>query len=195
MKHQNDNSKKEVIKKAAKNLFFQFGLSKTSMDDIARQSHLAKPTLYYYYASKDAIFHEVVVEEALRFMNTVERKLPEDLPADEKLEKFFRTIYQDLKMYLKEISKLPESMYQNYPHGAPIVEKINELFKEKLRPLLQTGKKQNLFYYKNEEATLNALVFMTDFLNLQWMRRIPDSQRDAIVDSVIHTILFGIKRR
>jgi len=53
-----DLEKKQKITEAAKELFFRFGFSKTSMDDIAVQSGMAKPTLYYYYDNKEAIFKQ-----------------------------------------------------------------------------------------------------------------------------------------
>jgi AcrR family transcriptional regulator len=195
MKNHNNHTRKEVIKVAARNLFFQFGLAKTSMDDIAAQSNLAKPSLYYYYPKKEAIFQEIVIEEVEKFINKVEKNLPQDLPADEKIACFFRMIYQDLKLYLKEIKKIPSNLYQNYPHGKPMVDKINDVFLEKLIPLIKIGQAQGVLDFEDETSTLNALVFMTDFLNLDWMLRIPEKKRDEIVEAVIRIILNGLRRR
>jgi AcrR family transcriptional regulator len=195
MRNHNDHDRKEVIKVAARNLFFQFGLAKTSMDDIAAQSNLAKPSLYYYYPRKEAIFEEIVIEEVEKFINKVEKKLPQDLPADETIACFFRMIYQDLKLYLKEIKNLPSNLYKNYPHGKPMVDKINDVFLEKLVPLIKIGQAQGVLDYDNETSTLDALVFMTDFLNLDWMVRIPEKKRDEIVEAVIRIILNGLRRR
>ena len=195
MKNHNDHDRKEIIKEAARNLFFQFGLAKTSMDDIAAQSNLAKPSLYYYYPKKEAIFQEIVIEEVEKFIDKVEKKLPQDLPADEKIACFFRMVYQDLKLYLKEIKNLPNSLYKNYPHGKPMVDKINDVFLEKLIPLIKMGQAQGVLDFEDETSTLDALVFMTDFLNLDWMMRIPEKKRDEIVEAVIRIILNGLRRR
>jgi AcrR family transcriptional regulator len=195
MRNHNDHDRKEVIKVAARNLFFQFGLAKTSMDDIAAQSNLAKPSLYYYYPKKEAIFQEIVIEEVEKFIDKVEKKLPQDLPADEKIACFFRMVYQDLKLYLKEIKNLPNSLYKNYPHGKPMVDKINDVFLEKLIPLIKIGQAQDVLDFEDETSTLEALVFMTDFLNLDWMMRIPEKKRDEIVEAVIRIILNGLRRR
>jgi len=195
MKNHNDHDRKEIIKEAARNLFFQFGLAKTSMDDIAAQSNLAKPSLYYYYPKKEAIFREIVIEEVEKFIDKVEKKLPQDLPADEKIACFFRMVYQDLKLYLKEIKNLPNTLYKNYPHGKPMVDKINDVFLEKLIPLIKMGQAQGVLDFEDETSTLDALVFMTDFLNLDWMMRIPEKKRDEIVEAVIRIILNGLRRR
>jgi AcrR family transcriptional regulator len=194
MAQNNDNQKKELIKSAAKDLFFRFGYSKTSMEDIAQQSKLAKPTLYYYYTNKHEIFNEVVIDEATHFMDKVEANLPPDLPADKKMAMFFQLIYKGLKKYATEMKKVPDLMCDHSPHGKPIVEAINKSFAEKLHPLLLAGKKEGLFNFKDETITTASLVFMTDFLNLDWMLRHPEKIRDQVVERMIEIILNGLKR-
>ncbi len=191
----NEPDKKALIKEAAKKLFYRLGFAKTSMDDIARQCGLAKPTLYYYYPNKEAIFNEIVIDEARQFMDRVEAKLPPDLPADEKIARFFRTIYQDLNRYFKEIEAVPDVLCEYYPQGRPVVEKINELFYQKLRPLLRAGKKEGILRYQDEEMTTSSIVTMTRFLNFAWMRRVDKAKRDRIIETVIEIILNGIRRR
>ncbi len=191
----NEPDKKALIKEAAKKLFYRLGFAKTSMDDIARQCGLAKPTLYYYYPNKEAIFNEIVIDEARQFMDQVEAKLPPDLPADEKIARFFRTIYQDLNRYFKEIEAVPDVLCEYYPQGRPVVEKINELFYQKLRPLLRAGKKEGILRYQDEEMTTSSIVTMTRFLNFAWMRRVDKAKRDRIIETVIEIILNGIRRR
>jgi AcrR family transcriptional regulator len=190
-----DIQKKEIIKAAARDLFFRFGFNKTSMEDIAHQSKLAKPSLYYYYPSKESIFNEIVIEEATLFMDKVERKIPQELPANEKIAYFFRTVYKDLNVYAKKMAETPEIIYEYSPHGRPIVNKINELFLEKLLPLLEAGQHEKILVNKDREVIANTLVLMTDFLNLEWISRYPEGIRDQIVETMIDIILNGLKRR
>lgn len=191
----NDSQKKLLIKSAAQDLFFRFGFSKTSMDDIARQSRLAKPTLYYYYKSKQEIFNEVVIDEATRFMDTVEKNLPSDVKADEKIRLFFQLIYKGLKKYASEMAKVPDLMYDSSPHGKPIVDAINKSFAEKICPLLLAGKAEGLFNFEDVNVTVSTLVFMTDFLNLEWIRAHSEKNRDRIVKRMIDIVLNGLRRR
>lgn len=190
-----DIQKKQIIKSAAKDLFFRFGFSKTCMEDIARQSGLAKPTLYYYYTNKQEIFKEVVIDEATRFMDTVEKNLPPDLPADEKIALFFQLTYKGLKQYASEMARVPDLMYDSSPHGKPIVEAINKSFAEKLCPLLLAGKQNGLFDFIDVDVTVSTLVFMTDFLNLEWMRLHPEKIRDQVVERMIDIVLNGLRRK
>ena len=190
-----DNEKQMEIKQAARSLFFRLGFSKTSMDDIAALCHLAKPTLYYYYPNKESIFNEIVVEEARKFMDRMEQKLDNNLPPDKKLAAFFRQTYQDLEEYARETADLPDRLFAQYPHGKPIVTEINRLFADKLHPILRLGKEQSLFAIRDVDATLRALIEMTDFLNLDWMRNEPKESRDVVINEMIHIILNGLTRR
>lgn len=44
-------------------LFSRFGFRKTSMDEIARKARKAKGSLYYYFASKEELFTEILKKE------------------------------------------------------------------------------------------------------------------------------------
>jgi TetR/AcrR family transcriptional regulator len=55
--------KKELILRAAKSVFGKLGYSKATLDDIAHAIGLKKPSLYYYYESKEVLFIEAFSEE------------------------------------------------------------------------------------------------------------------------------------
>ncbi len=190
-----EQDKKSIILHSARELFFRFGFNKTSMDDIAVQSSLAKPTLYYYYTNKEAIFNEIVIDEAKRFMDSVEKKIPHDIPADEQLMLFFRKTFSGLKEYAAKMIDVPDCLYNHSPHGRPIVEKINQLFFEKLQPLLKAGMEEGIFAFDDEQATLSSLVLMTDFLNLDWIHRTPKKKANQVVEGMITILLNGLRRR
>ncbi len=69
------DDKRERIKAAAAECLGRFGYEKTTMEDIAGLVGLNKTSLYYYYKNKEAIFTEVVVEEARQFISTLQGKI------------------------------------------------------------------------------------------------------------------------
>lgn len=93
--------KDELIKTsiidAAKDLFQQFGLSKTTMEDIARSIGKAKSSLYYYFATKEDIFEAVVLKEKQNIFSEVEGAIKQAQTAEEKLKAFALTIHSELK--------------------------------------------------------------------------------------------------
>ena len=54
--------KRETILEAAQALFLKHGLRGTSMEAIARQAGIAKPTLYAYFPEKGAIFAALLAQ-------------------------------------------------------------------------------------------------------------------------------------
>jgi AcrR family transcriptional regulator len=54
------NPRREAILAAAQRLFLQYGHRRTSMDLLAAEAQVAKPTLYAHFADKDAVFRAVV---------------------------------------------------------------------------------------------------------------------------------------
>lgn len=52
--------KREAILEAATRLFARYGYRRTSMDLLAAEAQVAKPTLYAYFDDKDAVFRAVV---------------------------------------------------------------------------------------------------------------------------------------
>ncbi len=66
--------KRQQILNAASDCLARFGYEKTTMDDIARRIGLNKTSLYYYYRNKEAIFIEVIVQEARSFLDALQAK-------------------------------------------------------------------------------------------------------------------------
>ena len=76
------------IMDSAKKLFQQYGLHKTTMEDIARAAGKGKSTLYYYLKSKDEIFDKVVLEEMGDLFDSVKDKVDQEENVHDKLKTF-----------------------------------------------------------------------------------------------------------
>ena len=69
------DDKRERIRAAAAECLARFGYEKTTMEDIAGLVGLNKASLYYYYKNKEAIFTEVVIQEARQFINALQARI------------------------------------------------------------------------------------------------------------------------
>ena len=68
--------KAEILLQAQK-LFQQFGLKKTTMDEIAAACGKAKSTLYHYFKSKEEVFDAVIHMEIINLRKYVKNKVEE----------------------------------------------------------------------------------------------------------------------
>lgn len=61
------------------------GMRRTTMDDIAQAAGLSRPTLYEYFANKDAIYTATVDRELTRFIGQLEQYGAEATTTEERL--------------------------------------------------------------------------------------------------------------
>lgn len=83
-----DELVKADIINAAEKLFQQFGLRKTTMEDIAKALGKGKSTLYYYYTNKEEIFDAVVMKEMWEVFDVTKNAVEHSVTAAQKLKAF-----------------------------------------------------------------------------------------------------------
>ena len=60
---------------SARDLFVDFGLRKTSMDDVAKRSRIGRATLYRRFGDKDELFQAVIIREVQADLAKIEIKV------------------------------------------------------------------------------------------------------------------------
>ena len=65
-------------------LFLEFGLRKTTMEDVAKRANMGRITVYRHYADKPTLFQAVVMRECFRSMQEVESMLAQINDAEER---------------------------------------------------------------------------------------------------------------
>ncbi len=93
-------SKDEIVRTGillkAQNLFQQFGLRKTTMDEIAAACGKAKSTLYHYFKSKDEVFDGVIHMELKSLRALVKVKVDEKKDMTDKLSTYFIEFHKEV---------------------------------------------------------------------------------------------------
>jgi len=83
---------KMFILKAAEIVFAQNGYSMATVDDIAKEAHFSKATLYRYYKSKREIFLEIIHNTIVEARKNIREIQQEEMTAEEKLRELTRYI-------------------------------------------------------------------------------------------------------
>ncbi|MDQ1089409.1 TetR/AcrR family transcriptional regulator [Siphonobacter sp. SORGH_AS_1065] len=81
-----DEQIKASIMEAAQKIFQQYGLNKTTMEDIAKAMGKGKSTLYYYFASKEEIFEAVLFKEMSDVFTLMEKACEQATTTREKFK-------------------------------------------------------------------------------------------------------------
>ncbi|GAB3542564.1 hypothetical protein GCM10027443_43590 [Pontibacter brevis] len=92
-------AKKEQILQSAKAVFGRLGYSKATLDDIAESIGMKKPSLYYYYKSKELLFIEAFSQEWRDSLSRIKRIAEHEPNPRERLLLYMRSslrYYQEI---------------------------------------------------------------------------------------------------
>jgi AcrR family transcriptional regulator len=155
-----DEMTKAAIIDAAKVLFQQYGLAKTTMEDIAKTIGRGKSTLYYYYDTKEEIFQSVVDKEKDEIEHDIVEAVSREQTALGKLKAFAQTKYRALRrrqlLYKLKTSALSEESGGGCIFNA-IKARYNEAEEDILKGILLYGIREGSF----DEAYSTHLDLMT----------------------------------
>jgi len=94
--HQCMDTKSKIFAVAA-HLFAEKGFNGVSMREISEKSDVTKPTIYYYFGSKEQIYSELVETGLNHVFGALEEIRERDIPVKERLalflKRFFRIAY------------------------------------------------------------------------------------------------------
>ena len=86
---------KEEIRRAAWELFAQFGVERVSMADIARKAGVSQATIYNNFAHKETLTREFVAVAVDSLVNGIEQVLAPEMPFREKMAAFAKLHWRD----------------------------------------------------------------------------------------------------
>jgi len=109
--------KQEIVTKA-QYLFKQFGLKKTTMDEIAFACGKAKSTLYHYFKSKEEVFEEVLKMEVVNLRQVVKAHVEEVKGVKDKIMTYFITFHTEVVYKLNLYRTIKLEMDSNAVHLA-----------------------------------------------------------------------------
>lgn len=113
------DERRRRILAAATALFSRYGYKRTSIDLLAREADVAKPTLYAHYADKEAIFRAVVEAVCAELLAGAEAAAARDAPLEERVTAMLSAKFT---RYFELVSASP--------HAAELVDSQNRLAAE-----------------------------------------------------------------
>ena len=138
----------QIIIDASKKLIQQYGLNKTTMEDIAKAAGKGKSTLYYYFNSKEEIFDEVIKQEMDDFFGQVKKAVDKEIDAHDKLKTYIvfkiKTLKNKVSLYRFAIERDPYTVNIN-EQFSKLRERYDNVEIELISSILELGVKDKLF--------------------------------------------------
>ncbi|WP_299250669.1 TetR/AcrR family transcriptional regulator [uncultured Cytophaga sp.] len=153
-----ENCKLTLIIDAAQKRFAYYGLSKTTMTEIASDIGLSKASLYYYFADKDTLFRAVVKREQDFFLNEMRQLIQEEKTAEDKFFNYTKHRHTYLRKVFVNLTQLKMTM----DHVKPLLGNLMEVFMkaetELIESIFQEGIKKKEFNNMNTKTMADAYI-------------------------------------
>lgn len=139
-------SRRDELLQIATRLFMEKGYQATSMQDIAKEMGIQKPSLYHYITSKDDILREIVDITMNKLIESIEAIVFSEGNPVEKLE---RIIDSHLKLICENLEFFTVSLREINPVNAKgfwsHVVFLRDKYESYVRSILALGKKEGYF--------------------------------------------------
>ncbi len=149
METDHSQAKLDQILLAAQKRFGHYGLSKTTMTDIADDIGMSKASLYYYFKDKESIFIAVSEKELQYFVHEMKKIINSDIKASAML---FDCAELRIKL-LKNLLTLGKFSSGNYQEVKPMLHLQMQHFRkiemEIIADIIETGVKRKEFAVDN----------------------------------------------
>lgn len=157
---------REEIITQAQGLFRQYGLKKTTMDEIAAATGKAKATLYHYFRSKEEVFEAMLEREMKNLRKAVKEKVDSQqgviLKIETYLNEFFLGIFERANLY-RLVSSDVLNGQKSKAYFKEFFEFEQRYFKRLLEDGLDTGELKSI---PKEEIDWFAEMFLTGFFGI-----------------------------
>ncbi len=186
---------KEKILTVATRIFSRFGFYKTSMDEIARNAHKAKGSLYYHFTSKEDLFTEVVALE----LNNLKKELAmvitdPGLSATEKYKKYLLTRMAVLSQSANYQETLKADFFEHFEFLDHLRTDMDTWEKEQLKSIIKQGIESGDFADQGEkmDVLLDVFIMVLKGLEIPFFLQDKYSELSPHFDELINIIVKGI---
>jgi len=179
-KNQQIINKKRILWNARK-LFFGFGYSKVTMDELAFELNMSKRTLYELYKSKNELLEAVIYDFFHEFKDSINDII------NRKNNGALTSLKQIIFLIQEQITKFSihafEDIRKNNPEAWQMISTLREkMFNNQLREVLEQAKKEDIIRADIDVEIIVLLILnsIQSVVNPEVISRLPYSTEEVI---------------
>lgn len=184
--------KREAVRLAAARLFARKGYHNVSLDDIARDLHVTKPTIYYYVSNKEALLAECFIV-GLEQLDRAFAALGEHATGLERLVAYLRS-YGSIMATDTGRCMARIQVGELGPRGRQRITQLKAEVDRQIRTLIRQGIADGSIAKLDPKMTAFALAGSLNWIG-QWFHDKDDLPIETVVDRFIHLFINGLGPR
>ena len=185
----------EAFIDVAQDLFSRYGLKKVTMDEIAKNAHISKATIYKKYKNKNEIFNKVVENEFKLLLSHIEEAVANETNTVGKLRAHLTTKMNKLN----ELINFYYVTQDSWSYYWSFVDKLRKQFvlkeKEIVKNILIDGNESNELDVENTDQTAHIMVLALKSLEFPWVKDELGVPSSSYIESMLNILMNGLKRR
>jgi TetR/AcrR family transcriptional regulator len=186
-------AKRELILEAAKTVFGRLGYSKATLDDIAHAIGLKKPTLYYYYKSKEILFIEAFSQEWMDSLSRIKQIAEQE-----------KNPHKRLLLYIRSSLRYYQEIVTQHTISIKVLVETRTLFQELFREsrakeanyyasVLKEGIENGTFINCEAERVGYSIMITKDLIQFDEFQHADFHKRSYIdFDKIEREVLFTV---
>jgi len=191
-KNQQTLMRKKVLL-MSRNLFFSFGYSRVTMDEVASELNMSKRTLYQLYNSKNKLLEAVIYDFFQEFQDNINNNI-----INSKNKNALTSLKQIISLIQKQTTKFSihafEDIRKNNPEAWQLISNLREkMFNSQLREILNRAKKENNLREDIDVEIIILIILNTiqSVVNPEIISQLPYSTED-VIEMLSKFIISGI---
>lgn len=184
---------REQLVQAARLVFARYGYKKTALDDIAREAHKGKSTIYYHFKSKDEIFKAVIDAESEIRTKAIEEKISQLDDPKQKLKTYISVRMLTLKMVVNYYEAIKNDLLDNLSFVNSFRTDHFEAEIQQVQNILLEGIEKGIFTIQNPELTAKTIVTILQGFEVPLiLKNLSDEEIQKAIDEMLNILFFGI---
>lgn len=183
LRQEQHDKKRRLILVTAARIFAERGFHNTTIDHIAAALEVTKPTIYYYIESKEDILFQITSEALAELDQELQEGGETDLPAIERLQRFFR-VYGRFMLTDLGICMAVVSDRSLNPESRRKLRLLKKEFQTRVRRIVEDGARDGTIVTDDPRMFSFALFGAINWAP-QWYAATGTQEPDAIVAAIL----------
>jgi AcrR family transcriptional regulator len=181
-------NKQEKIKGAAFELFSNFGIEKTSVNEIANKARVSPASIYNYFKTKDGLVIEVAKDIIESYIEEKEALWNSELPFNVLLEQAMKN--QNIFINRTNLEFLKTFIEQSDDVGKLVDDIFNKRYNNLLEKFIEKGRREG--FIKRNISTKAMMYYLRMYQELVQDPKVINAENQELLEELYDLMLYGL---